>query len=150
MHDATVAGINKGMMPDELVRTVHLPQHLKEDPWLIEFYGTVEWSVRSIFNGYLGWFDGNPATLSPLAPKMRAERVAELAGGIPKLIKAAERALKDGEHQWVLELTDWIRRLEPNNAEVRAMRKEAMISLGKNQISANGRNYYLSAANQGK
>ena len=36
-----------------------------------EFYGTVEWSVRSIFTGYLGWFDGDAARLSPASPRKR-------------------------------------------------------------------------------
>ncbi len=150
VHDETIKGINKGLTPDQLVQTVKLPEHLADDPWLVEYYGTVEWSVRNIFNGYLGWFDGNPARLSPLAPADRAAKVAKLVGGPKKLLKAAQAALSDEDYQWALELTDFLRELDPDSAEMKAIRKEATIALGKQQISANGRNYYLSSAGQGR
>ncbi len=82
VHDQTIRGINRGLTPDELVATVRLPPHLAEHPYLAEHYGTVEWSVRSVFSGYLGWFDGDAATLSPASPAERARGLAELAGGV--------------------------------------------------------------------
>ena len=66
---------------DELVEVVRLPPHLAGHPYLQELYGTVEWSVRSVFAGYLGWFDGDTATLSPAPPDDRARGYVELAGG---------------------------------------------------------------------
>ncbi len=52
-----------------------LPDDLAAKPHLQEFYGTIPWSVRSIFAGMLGWFDGNPTNLFPLAPPERAQRI---------------------------------------------------------------------------
>ena len=72
VHDQTIRGINRGRTPDELVLDVELPPHLANHPYLQELYGTVEWSVRAIYTGYLGWFDGNAATLSPVPPVGRA------------------------------------------------------------------------------
>ena len=85
VHDKTVEGMNLGMTPDQLVEYVHLPQELTSDPDLGEYYGSVAWSVRSIFTGYLGWYDGNPTHLSPLLPQQEALHMAELAGGAEKL-----------------------------------------------------------------
>jgi alkyl sulfatase BDS1-like metallo-beta-lactamase superfamily hydrolase len=34
-------------------------------PYLHEYYGTVAWSVRAIFDGYLGWFSGMAVNLNP-------------------------------------------------------------------------------------
>ena len=65
----------------EIVEKVKLPAHLADDPYLFEHYGTVEWSVRSIFAGYMGWFGGDPASLSFDAPDVRAREVVDLAGG---------------------------------------------------------------------
>ena len=62
VHDQTLRHMNKGLTPDQIVERVQLPPHLAESLWLQEFYGKVSWSVRSVFDGYLGWFDGNPTT----------------------------------------------------------------------------------------
>ncbi len=66
VHDQTVRYMNKGLTPDQIVERVRLPEHLASHPYLQEFYGKVDWSVRSIFGGYMGWFDGNSSTLLPL------------------------------------------------------------------------------------
>ena len=50
--------MNKGLYPDEITRKVHLPPYLAEHPFLQEFYGTVEWSIKAVFANYMGWFSG--------------------------------------------------------------------------------------------
>ncbi|HBL86073.1 MAG TPA: MBL fold metallo-hydrolase, partial [Alcanivorax sp.] len=78
-------------------------------PWLQEFYGKVSWSVRSVFDGYLGWFDGNPSTLQPLPGEQQARHMAELAGGEQALADKARAALEQGDAQWALSLSDHLR-----------------------------------------
>lgn len=102
VHDQTIRGINRGLTPDELAETVKLPRHLAEKPYLREYYGTVAWSVRNIYNGYLGWFSGNSTDLNPLKLKERAERFASLAGGNKELLEHAIKASVEQDHQWVL------------------------------------------------
>ena len=58
VHDQTVRYMNKGLYPDEITQKVTLPPHLANHPYLIEFYGTVEWSVKAVFCNYMGWFSG--------------------------------------------------------------------------------------------
>ncbi len=79
VHDQTVRYMNLGFTLDKAVEVVQLPTHLAESPYLRELYGKVEWSVRAVYAGNLGWFDGNPATLRPLAPRERAEHLQQLA-----------------------------------------------------------------------
>ena len=67
----TAEGMNQGLTPDELVSYVKLPDNLAGKFYLQEFLGTVVWSVRAYFAGNLGWFDGNPTSLFPLAPHER-------------------------------------------------------------------------------
>ncbi|HPU00780.1 MAG TPA: alkyl sulfatase dimerization domain-containing protein [Bacillota bacterium] len=45
---------------------IKLPPHLAACPELREIYGKISWSVRCIYDGYLGWFDGNVTSLDPL------------------------------------------------------------------------------------
>lgn len=43
-----------------------------------EYYGNVEWAVRSIFAGTLGWCDSNPTTRFSLPVRMRCEGYGKL------------------------------------------------------------------------
>jgi len=146
VHDQTIRGINLGKTPDEIVSMVKLPPHLASQPYLHEYYGTVEWSVRAIFNGYLGWFSGNATDLFPLSKEERARRIAALAGGEKELLEAASRAAEDGDHQWVLELCDHLMILNPDLDEARKMKASALSSLGEKQVASTARNYYLTQA----
>ena len=45
VHDQTVRWMNEGLTPDDMIgrKLIQLPPHLKEHPFLQEFYGTVDW-----------------------------------------------------------------------------------------------------------
>ncbi|NNF15854.1 MAG: MBL fold metallo-hydrolase [Gammaproteobacteria bacterium] len=146
VHDQTVRQMNLGLTPDEAVERVRLPEHLQRSPYLKELYGTVEWSVRSVFSGNLGWFDGNPSTLRPLVPKARAQRMSVLAGGQDGLVTAIKQAAADEDYQWVLELTDHALRLDPDAGDLLRMRIDALRALGMQSVNPNARHYYLSSA----
>ena len=146
VHDQTVKGMNERLTPDQLVERVKLPAHLANKPYLFEYYGTVEWSVRSIYDGYLGWFNGNATNLFPLPNEEKAKRFSDLCGGVDVLIENAKEALNNGDNQWVLELTDIILNLDSKNKEVLNIRADALTALGEAQITATARNYYLTQA----
>jgi alkyl sulfatase BDS1-like metallo-beta-lactamase superfamily hydrolase len=146
VHDQTIRHMNLGFTPDEIVERVKLPPHLAKLPYLHEYYGTVPWSVRAVYNGYIGWFDGNPTKIFPLSPLERAERFAKIAGGKESILKEAEKAVSDGEYQWALELTDYLLVLEPENQMARNCKAQALRTLGERQIAATARNYYLTRA----
>ena len=146
VHDQTIRGINRGLTPDELVAEVALPQPLRDHPYLQEFYGTVSWSVRSIFSGYLGWFDGDTATLDPAGPLERAEGYAALAGGADALLVAAREAITEERYAWAAELATHAARLRPDDREPRRVKARALRALGQRSMSPNARNYYLTQA----
>ena len=141
VYNATIEGMNAGRTPDELAREVRLPDDLADHPLLREYYGNVAWSVRAIFSGVLGWFDGNPATLNPLHPGDRARRIADLAGGADVLFGEAAAALAAGEAQWAAELCDLLLALDSRSDEVRALKADALDELARNMLTTTGRNY---------
>ena len=144
--DQTIAGMREGLRPDELVAMVRLPAELAANPYLQEFYGTVEWSVRAIYTYYLGWFDGNATNLFALAATDRAARIVALAGGPTALLGQAGAALAKQEFQWAAELADYVLAGEPRHPEARRLKAQALTALGERQVSANARNFYLSSA----
>lgn len=146
VHDQTVRWMNMGLKPDEIVQRVKLPAHLASSPYLQEFYGAVSWSVRSVFNGYLGFFSGEAADLEPLSPDMKSAEMVELAGGTDAMRQKAATAYDAGKHQWALELATHLLRLNSQDDEARSIRYQALLRLGEQQKSANGRHYYLTQA----
>jgi alkyl sulfatase BDS1-like metallo-beta-lactamase superfamily hydrolase len=146
VHDQTIRWMNKGLTPMEIVEKVKLPPHLARQPYLHEYYGTVPWSVRAIFDGYLGWFGGNATDLFPLPLNERARRFADLAGGEQALLERARQAVQGQDYQWALELTDQLLQLSPESAEARKLKAAALKALGSRQIAATARNYYLTRA----
>lgn len=148
VHDKTVEGMNNGLTPDQLADSIALPESLAESPYLKEFYGAVPWGVRSIFSGYLGWFDGNPTTLQPLSETDSAQRIVALGGGPKKVLKNLEHALKTEDYQWALQLSDYLIALPYLVDEVTAIKIAALKGISKLQINAPARNYYLSVAKE--
>ena len=147
VHDQTLRGLNRGQTADELAASIKLPPHLARSPYLQEYYGKVTWSVRSICDGHLGWFDGDAAHLLPLPPKERAERMAALAGGTEALLRRAGEAAAKKDHRWALELVGYLLRLDPASKKARELRAQSLAALGEAQQNAPARNYYLT---QGK
>ena len=146
VHDQTVRGMNAGLTADEIAGRVRLPKHLAEKPYLREFYGTVRWSVRNIFSGYLGWFSGDAAALNPLPPSERAARMESLAGGKSSLLDSAKKAVKEGDYQWALELAGHLLALKPGMKDALEIRAACFRALAARSGNANERNYYLSQA----
>ncbi len=148
IYDQTLRYINLGLTPDEIAARIKLPPHLANSPFLQEFYGKPTWSARSIFVGNLGWYDGNPSTLQPLSPRLEAEGMANLAGGIDALAKQVTEAEAAGRHQWALQLSDYVLRLQPEHAAVRAARIDALRALGAVEANPNARHWYLMSARE--
>ncbi len=146
VYNATVQGMNAGLGPDELAAAIRLPAHLREKPWLGEFYGCVQWAVRSIFCGLLGWFDGNPANIMPLSPREEAERTAALAGGEEALLAAAKAACEQKDWRWAAKLADYMLRLSPESAVAREIKADALYALSDLILPIGGYNYLRACA----
>jgi alkyl sulfatase BDS1-like metallo-beta-lactamase superfamily hydrolase len=146
-HDQTVRWMNQGLTPDEIVQKVKLPAHLAADPFLAEHYGTVEWSVRSVVTGYMGWFDGDAADLSRDAPDVRAGEIVALAGGAAPALIQAGKAFDEGRWKWSAELASYVGRADPSlKKDADALEARSLRQLGFDSVSPNGRNYYLEQA----
>ena len=146
VHDQTIRFMNKGYYPNEIVQMINLPPNLASSPLLREFYGTVRWSVKSIYNGYLGWFDGNPSSLDPLPNKLEGQKIASLVGGNEILFSSLEAAVNNEDMQWALQLSDYLINLEFRTVETNKLRKEALLYIGSRASNPNKRNYFLTAA----
>jgi len=140
--------MNLGLTPDELTQYVKLPKHLASKDYLQPFYGHPEWGVRSVFSGYLGWYDGNPTNLFRLSPKDEAERFAKLLGGKGILLAGAKAALSDDDNQWAPQLADRLIAMDPGDQQAKEIKAAALVRLARNSVNATARNYFLTVARE--
>lgn len=145
----TLKGMNEGKSCDRLAADIRLPKQYADLPYLGEHYGCTEWTVRAIYTAYLGWFDGNPTSLHPLDPKVRAEKEIGLMGGAAAVLEAARKAFAGEEYQWCLELCDMLMECGGEiGKEAGRLKADGMMKLAEYETSANGRHYYMACAKE--
>lgn len=142
-------GMDAGRTMDELAHSVKLPPELAEKPHLREYYGSVAYAVRAYFVGTMGWFDGNPTSLSPLAPVQEARHMVELIGGADAVMNAIIKARADQNYQWALQLIDrLILSADGEAKECKAMKAEILREHAVAQINCPTRHYYIQSAKE--
>ncbi|MEZ5383555.1 MAG: alkyl sulfatase dimerization domain-containing protein [Microthrixaceae bacterium] len=146
MHDQTLRLANHGLTPDEIAAELSMPGCFAYQSHVQGYYGTVSHNVRSVYNRYLGWYDGNPANLHPLPPAEAGGRYVEMMGGADAVIAGARRAFDDGDYRWVVQVLNHVVFDDPNNRAARQLSAEAMEQLGYQAESATWRNAYLMGA----
>ena len=148
VYDQTIRGMNRGQLPDDLVEFVRLPDALAASPFLGNFYGGVPHSVREIYVGELGWFDGDPTTLAPLHARESSTRYLALMGGRDAVVGEARKALDADDAQWAAELLRHVVRVDPGDDEARNLKAQALRTIGYTTTNSNWRNWYLTAARE--
>ncbi|HIF30004.1 MAG TPA: MBL fold metallo-hydrolase [Candidatus Marinimicrobia bacterium] len=146
VHDYAIRGANKGKTPDELVDEFIYPQFFKENFDLREQYGKVSWSIRNVYNGYLGFFDGKAVNLEPLSTKERSKKLFKIIGSRANLISLISEAIKNGEFQWAAELSQLGVINFPNDNEIKNLYAQSLEELSNEETNPIARNYYLSEA----
>lgn len=139
---ATLDCMNRGLSEAETVEAVRLPQKYQEKPYLGEYYGTVAWSVRAIYNGYTGWFDGNPSNLYRSSDWTYAKHLTAVAGA-ENLLRAAGQALAAGEYQLAVQDADMLLLAGELQDAAKEVKMEGLRKLAGMTTSANARHYYM-------
>ncbi len=144
--DQTVRGINEGLGLEEIVSRVRLPERLAASPYIPSYYGEVPYHVRAIHNGLLGWFDMDAVNLHPLAPAEEAHRMVTGFGGRDALAAAARAALGAEDWSWAAQLATYLLRVDPADAEARALKANALRGRARETTAANTRSVCLTQA----
>ncbi|HVU88748.1 MAG TPA: alkyl sulfatase dimerization domain-containing protein [Pirellulales bacterium] len=140
VHDATVKGMNDGKDVYTLMREIVLPADLDVG----DAYGKVSWSVRGIYEGYVGWFDGDPATMYAEAPQKADVELVRMAGGAGPVAKRAMEMVEAGEHVQGLRLAGAALAAEPNSTAATQARAAALKALLAKCRNSNERGWLAS------
>ncbi len=118
--EQTLAGLNEGLRKDQVSEQVELPMHLAADPSLREQYVSVEDVSKMVIKRYTGWWDDLPSSWSPASLEAQAVAIAELAGGVDALVRAARTAI-DGDVVMACHLADWAWLAAPDDPAVQEL-----------------------------
>ncbi len=147
LHDQTMRLANQGLVPTEIAAEMRLPAEFDQSH-VRGYYGTVSHNARSVYNRYLGWYDGNPANLDPLPPVESGEHYVEFMGGADAVLAKARESLERGEYRWVAQVVNHVVFADPGNTEARRLQADALEQLGYQSESATWRNAYLMGAKE--
>ncbi|MET4040987.1 alkyl sulfatase dimerization domain-containing protein [Bradyrhizobium sp. RT6a] len=148
INDQTLHMVNKGMTMREIADTFKMPDSLA-NVWANRgYYGSVYHDVAATYVLYLGWFDGNPATLHELPPVEGSKKYVEFMGGPDEVLKKAKAAYDKGEYRWVSQVVYHVVFADPNNQAAKNLEADALEQLGYQAESGPWRNFYLSGAQE--
>lgn len=133
VHDQTVIGMNQGKDVYTLMQEIELPSDLVVG----EGYGTIAWTVRGIYEGYIGWFDGNPATMYPIPVTSTYPDLVALAGGADVVAASARSLLEAGETVKALHMADIALAADTGNRGALQVRLEALQRLLEGSANSN-------------
>ncbi len=148
IHDQTVRLMNQGYTMTECAEQIILPKSLAGEWYNRDFYGTVNFNVKAVYQRYLGWFDANPAHLHPLPPQEAGRKYMEFMGGSDAVLARARASMQKGEYRWVAEVVNHVVFAEPGNREARELQADALEQLGYQAESPIWRNFYLAGARE--
>lgn len=146
IHDQTLRLANHGYIKEEIAEQIKLPESLGKEFYNRDYYGTVHHNARAVYVKYLGFFDGNPATLFPLPPTEVATRYLEFMGGADAIVEKARGCFDAGDYRWVAEVLNHVVMAEPDHFNARALQADTLEQLGYQSESGPWRNFYLCGA----
>jgi len=148
IHDAALQLANQGKKMNEIGNQAFYPKGLENDFSTHGYYGTLSHNMRAVYAFYLGYYDGNPATLHPLPTTQTSVRYVEAMGGVKAVMTKAEKAFKNGDARWAAELNNHVVFADPNNEKAKMLQSDILEQLGYQAESGVWRNVYLTGAKE--
>ncbi len=148
VHDAVLKGMNAGKDVHTLMREIKLPPALDVG----EGYGKISWSVRGIYEGYAGWFGGDPAEMFPQGHDSISPELVKLAGGPKAIADEAMKLVVQGKLVEALQMTSVGIEGAPGDKDVlraRVAAFEALVKASTNRNELGWLNQGLAEAKKG-
>jgi alkyl sulfatase BDS1-like metallo-beta-lactamase superfamily hydrolase len=139
---------NQGVTINEIHNEYRVPPSLQQAWNVRQYHGSEFHNSRAVLNRYLGYWDGNPATLAPLSPDQSAPLYVEMMGGAAAILDRARDLHEEGQSRLAMEILNKLVYAEPDNQAARYLLADVFEQLGYQYESASMRNVFLSAARE--
>ncbi|SDR36238.1 alkyl sulfatase dimerization domain-containing protein [Pseudovibrio sp. Tun.PSC04-5.I4] len=148
INDQPLRLANHGFRMTEIAELLDVPETLQRDWSTRGYYGSFNHNVKSTYVKYLGWFNGNPATLHEYPERIAGAKYVEFMGGPVILIQKAQESFDKGDYRWVVEVMNHLVFANPDNKDAAQLQADALEQLGYQAESGPWRNFYLSGAQE--
>jgi len=138
--------MNAGKDVWTLMNEIKLPPELDVG----EGYGKLSWSVRGIYEGYVGWFDLDPATMYEKPASSVYSDVVKLAGGPDAVARLAMERAQAGQAVEALHLSDIALAADANHRPALQAKLKALETLLSRCRNSNERGWLEFSINQVK
>ena len=139
---------NQGVTINEIHNEYVVPASLRNQWAARQYHGSEFHNSRAVLNRYLGYWDGNPATLAPLSPGDSAPLYVEMMGGADSILAKARELHEAGEYRLAMEILNKLVYAEPGNEAAKGLLADVFEQLGYQYESTSMRNVFLSAAKE--
>lgn len=137
---------NQGVTVNEIHNIYQPPLSLRKQWVARSYHGSVEHNSRAVVNRYLGYWDGNPATLIPLSPADSAPLYVEMMGGAEPILARGKELYEEGRYREAQEIVNKLVYAEPESTQAKDLLADIFEQIGYQQESPSVRNSFLSAA----
>jgi alkyl sulfatase BDS1-like metallo-beta-lactamase superfamily hydrolase len=137
---------NQGVTINQVQNVYNLPESLKKSWAAHSYHGSEEHNSRAVINRYLGYWDANPATLTPLSPGDSAPLYVEMMGGSAKILAKGKELHDAGNYLLAVEILNKLVYAEPTNAAAKDLLADVYEQIGYQKESPSVRNSFLAAA----
>ena len=148
LHDQSVRLMNAGLTGTELAEALELPPALAERWFNRGYYGTLNHNAKAVYQRYMGWYDGNPASLWPLPPEEESRRWIAALGGAEPALAQAKAAVDEEDWRWAATLLNRIIFAEAGGEEAKALLASVYEQLAFRTEAGTWRNIYLTGAQE--
>lgn len=137
---------NQGVTINEIHNAYRVPDSLARQWSVRQYHGSEFHNARAVLNRYLGYWDGNPATLMPLSPADSAPLFVDMMGGAEQILERGRELHDQGEYRLAMEILNKLVYAQPANQAAAHLLADVFEQLGYQAESTSVRNVYLSAA----
>ena len=137
---------NQGVTINQIHNVYKTPKSIEQQWYNRGYHGSPEHNSRGVINRYLGYWDGNPATLIPLSPADSAALYVEMMGGAKKILAKGQELHDKGRYLEAQEILNKLVQAEPQNRAAKDLLADVFEQIGYQQENPGLRNSYLQAA----
>jgi alkyl sulfatase BDS1-like metallo-beta-lactamase superfamily hydrolase len=146
MHDQTMRLMNHGLTGTEIAEELRFPDVLDKEWYNRGYYGTLSHNSKAIYQRYMGWYDGNPASLHTLPPLEAGRKYVEFMGGEDAVLSKVKKSFDNGDYRWTAQVLNHVVFANPKNFQARELLAQTYEQLGYQAEAGTWRGIYLMGA----
>ena len=137
---------NQGVTINQIHNVYTQPESILQKWHCRGYHGSAQHNSRGVVQRFLGYWDGNPATLVPLSPEDSAPLYVEMMGGSDKIMARGQELHNEGSYLLAMEIVNKLVQAQPDNQPAKDLLADIFEQLGYQNENPGLRNSYLAAA----